>query len=291
VEDPDAHHNDDTADHDDMQGIQAEAAAGSGTGSGTVSRTASSQEPPAPRTPLQKGIKQPKVYTDGTVRYALLTSTGEPTNLREALTDENWKFAMQDEYDALIANKTWHLVPPCRHRNVIDCKWVYRIKKHADGTIDRYKARLVAKGFKQRYGLDYEDTFSHVVKIITIRLVLSISVSRGWSLRQLDVKNAFLHGILEEDVYMKQPPSFGSSANPNYICKLDKALYGLKHAPRAWYSRLSFKLSTLGFVPSKADTSLFSLLSQGLLFFSLYMLMISLLPVHLIQPYLHYCTI
>jgi histone deacetylase 1/2 len=291
VEDPDAHHNDDTADHDDMHGIKAEAAAGSGTSSGTVSGTASSQEPPAPRTRLQKGIKQPKVYTDGTVRYALLTSTGEPTNLREALTDENWKFAMQDEYDALIANKTWHLVPPCRHRNVIDCKWVYRIKKHADGTIDRYKARVVAKGFKQRYGLDYEDTFSHVVKIITIRLVLSISVSRGWSLRQLDVKNAFLHGILEEDVYMKQPPSFGSSTNPNYICKLDKALYGLKHAPRAWYSRLSFKLSTLGFVPSKADTSLFSLLSQGLLFFSLYTLMISLLPVHPIQSYLHNCTI
>ncbi|XP_071676997.1 uncharacterized protein [Lolium perenne] len=104
VEDPDAHHNDDTADNGDMHGIQAEAAAGS----------------------------------------------GEPSNLREALTDENWKLAMQDEYDALIANKTWHLVPPCRHSNIIDCKWVYRIKKHVDGTIDKYKARLVAKGFKQR---------------------------------------------------------------------------------------------------------------------------------------------
>ena len=119
------------------------------------------------------------------------------------------------------------------------------------------KARLVVKGFKQRYAIDYEDTFSPVVKAATIRLVLSISVSQGWSLRQLDVKNAFLHGVLEEEVYIKQPPSFESSATPNYICKLDKALYGLKQAPRAWYSRLSAKLHTLGFIPSKGDTSLF----------------------------------
>src|SRR3954462_11280757 len=136
--------------------------------------------------------------------------------------------------------------------NVIDCKWVFKVKKHADGSIERYKARLVAKGFKQRYGIDYEDTFSPIVKASTIRTVLSISISKGWSLRQLDVKNAFLHGVLEEEVYMKQPPGFESSANPTYICKLDKALYGLKQAPRAWYSRLSSKLHALGFVPSRA---------------------------------------
>jgi histone deacetylase 1/2 len=136
---------------------------------------------------------------------------------------------------------------------------VFRIKKNTDGTIDRYKARLVAKGFKQRYGIDYEDTFSPVVKAATIRTVLSVSVSRGWKLRQLDVKNAFLHGVLEEEVYMKQPPGFEDPNVPNYICKLDKALYGLKQAPRAWYSRLSSKLIDLGFVPSKADTSLFLL--------------------------------
>jgi histone deacetylase 1/2 len=221
------------------------------------------------RTRLQRGIKNPKKYTDGTIRYGMFTSTGEPCTLTEALGDENWCNAMNEEYKALMDNKTWHLVPPSRNKNLIDCKWVYRIKKKADGTIDRYKARLVAKGFKQRYGIDYEDTFSPVVKIATIRLVLSISVSRGWSLRQLDVKNVFLHGILEEDVYMKQPPSFGSSANPNYICKLDKALYGLKQAPRAWYSRLSSKLSTLGFVPSKADTSLFLFAKSGIIIFLL----------------------
>src|SRR6185437_8412155 len=99
--------------------------------------------------------------------------------------------------------------------------------------------------------------FSPVVKAVTIRVVLSIAVSRGWSLRQLDVQNAFLHGILEEEVYMQQPPGFVEKSKENYVCKLDKALYGLKQAPRAWYSRLSTKLIDLGFRPSRADTSLF----------------------------------
>jgi hypothetical protein len=215
------------------------------------------QPPSPPRTRLRQGISKPKKYTDGTVRYGMLSSTGEPCNLKEALDDQHWCKAMEEEYEALIQNKTWHLVPPSSNKNIIDCKWMYRIKKRADGTIDRYKARLVAKGFKQRYGIDYEDTFSPVVKIATIRTVLAISVSRGWSLRQLDVKNAFLHGVLEEEVYMRQPPGFEHPHAPHYICKLDKAIYGLKQAPRAWYSRLSSKLCELGFIPSRADTSLF----------------------------------
>jgi len=210
-----------------------------------------------PVTRLQHGIRQPKIRTDGTIRYGCFTSTGEPQNLEEALNDEKWKAAMDNEYHALMENKTWHLVPPQKGRNIIDCKWVYKIKRKADGTIDRYKARLVAKGFKQRYGIDYEDTFSPVVKATTIRTVLSIAISSGWSLRQLDVQNAFLRGILEEEVYMKQPPGYEKHSMSQYVCKLDKALYGLKHAPRAWYSRLSQKLQDIGFQASKADTSLF----------------------------------
>ena len=135
---------------------------------------------------------------------------------------------MDDEYFALLKNGTWHLVPPSQEKNVIDCRWVYRIKAKADGTLDRYKARLVAKGFKQRYGINYEDIFSPVVKITTVRLVLSVVVTKGWKLRQLDVQNAFLHGVLEEEVYMKQPPGYESLEFPNYVCKLDKAIYGLK---------------------------------------------------------------
>jgi histone deacetylase 1/2 len=157
---------------------------------------------------------------------------------------------------ALVKNKTWHLVPPRKVINVIDCNWVWKIKYKAYGSLDKYKGRLVAKGFKQRYGIDYEDTFSPVIKMSTIIIILSIAVSKGWSMRQLDVQNAFLHGILDE-VYMRQPPGYVDKTRPNYVCKLDKALYGLKQAPRAWYARLSTKLIALGFHASKADTSLF----------------------------------
>lgn len=134
---------------------------------------------------------------------------------------------------------------------------MYKVKKKANGTVDRYKACLVAKGFKQQYGIDYEDTFSPVVKAATIRLILSIVVSKGWSLRQLDVQNAFLDGVLEEEVYMHQPPGYKDVKYPNYVCKLDKAIYGLKQAPRAWYARLCNKLQQLKFTLSKGDTSLF----------------------------------
>ena len=144
----------------------------------------------------------------------------EPINLHDALANKDWKEAIDNEYNALIKNQTWHLVPPQHGANVIDCKWVYKIKRKSDGSIDRYKARLVAKGFKQRFGIDYDDTFSPVVKATTIRLVLSIALSRGWSLRQLDVQNAFLHGVLEEEVFMRQPPGYENHSAPHYVCKL-----------------------------------------------------------------------
>jgi histone deacetylase 1/2 len=166
---------------------------------------------------------------------------------------------MELEYQALLRNQTWTLVPPPPRVNVIDSKWVFKVKKHADGSIERYKARLVARGFRQRYGLDYEDTFSPVIKPTTIRVLLSIAVTRGWSMRQLDVQNAFLHGLLEEEVYMRQPPGFVDSARPDYLCRLTKALYGLKQAPRAWHARLATALRARGFVPSTADSSLFLL--------------------------------
>jgi histone deacetylase 1/2 len=240
----------------------AAAPSGSGVASDSTSSAVpvSAMTPPSrPATRSQHGIVRPKQYTDGTVRWAMaVTSTpDEPTTLRDAFQDPNWVSAMNTEHQALLHNRTWHLVPPPKGKNIIGCKWVYKVKRKADGSIDRYKARLVAKGFKQRYGIDYEETFSPVVKAATIRLILSVAVTKGWSLRQLDVQNAFLHGILEEEVYMQQPPGYVDSNHPQYVCKLDKALYGLKQAPRAWYARLCAKLQSLGFTPSKADTSLF----------------------------------
>jgi hypothetical protein len=164
-----------------------------------------------PTTRAKKGIHRPWVYTDGTVRYGkhgFLTHSGEPYSIDDALVDKNWKIAMDSKCDALMKNKTWHLIPLMKGRNVVGCKWVYKIKRKQDGNLDRYKVRLVAKGFKQRYVIDYEDTFSPVVKIATIHIILSIVVSKGWSLRQFDVQNAFLHGYLEEEVYMQQPPGY-----------------------------------------------------------------------------------
>ena len=137
-------------------------------------------------------------YLAACLAHAVDDPTAEPRSYQAAMSIPHWRAAMEQEYHALMKNKTWTLVPPPSRVNIIDSKWVFKVKKHADGSIERYKARLVAKGFKQRQGLDYEDTFNPVVKPTTIRLLLSLAVSRGWSLRQLDVQNAFLHGLLEK---------------------------------------------------------------------------------------------
>ena len=162
-----------------------------------------------------------------------------------------------EEYNALISNGTWSLVPPPPNQHIIGCKWVFKMKRTSNGSIDRYKARLVAKGFNQKQGVDYEETFSPVIKPVTVRTVLSLAISGGWSIRQLDVKNTFSHGYLSETVYMKQPPGFVDPTNPSYVCRLHRSLYGLKQAPRAWFNRLSTQLLKLGFIGSRADTSLF----------------------------------
>lgn len=135
---------------------------------------------------------------------------------------------MDCEYAALLKNKTWTLVPASPILNVVGNKWIFHIKRNDDGSIQRYKARLVAKGFHQSPEVDFFETFSPVVKASTIRVVLSLAVSRGWALRQLDFNNAFLNGTLDEDVYMHQSLGYEDPAYPNHICKLNKAIYGLK---------------------------------------------------------------
>lgn len=141
--------------------------------------------------------------------------------------------------------------------NIVGCRWVYRIKRKADGSIDRYKARLGAKGFNQQEGLDYDETFGSVVKSATIRTILSIAHSRDWPIKQLDIRNAFLNGFLFEEVYMAQAPGFIDPHKPTHVCHLYRALYGLKQSPRAWFYRLSKFLTRLGFFNSRTDGSLF----------------------------------
>uniref|UniRef100_A0A2N9HU52 Integrase catalytic domain-containing protein n=1 Tax=Fagus sylvatica TaxID=28930 RepID=A0A2N9HU52_FAGSY len=167
------------------------------------------------------------------------------------------KNAMQDEYDALIRQGTWSLVPPPQNHNIVGCKWVYKLKTHSDGSIARYKARLVAKGFHQQQGIDFDETFSPVIKPPTVRMILSLAVSLNWPLRQLDVSNAFLHGILKEEVYMSQPQGYISAQHPDYVCRLHKSIYGLKQTPRAWFERFTGQLIQFGFIASAAGSSLF----------------------------------
>lgn len=132
----------------------------------------------------------------------------EPKSLKSALKHPGWRNAMLEELQALQANSTWDLIPRTSYMNVVRCKWVYKSKLNADGTLKRLKARLVAKGFPQVPGIDFTETFSPVVKPATIRVVRSVALARKWSIRQLDVKNAFLHGRLVELVFMAQPPGF-----------------------------------------------------------------------------------
>ncbi|KAI5328775.1 hypothetical protein L3X38_028172 [Prunus dulcis] len=208
-------------------------------------------------TRAKAGIHKPNPRYAMTATTHPILSSIEPTCVSQAVKDPLWRQAMSNEFNALIRNGTWELIPSLPSQNLIGCKWVFRIKRHPDGTIDRYKARLVAKGFHQRPGVDFSDTFSPVVKPTTIRIVLHLAVTHGWPIRQLDVNNAFLHGTLLENVYMVQPPGFVDSNHPSYVCKLRKALYGLKQAPRAWYKELHSFLLSHGFVNAISDASLF----------------------------------
>nr|KYP34077.1 Retrovirus-related Pol polyprotein from transposon TNT 1-94 [Cajanus cajan] len=149
----------------------------------------------------------------------------------EVVQDAKWRLAMQQEIYALETNGTWSLETLPDGKKPLGCKWVYKIKHNSDGTIERYKARLVILGNHQKEGVDYTETFAPVVKMVTVRLVLAVAATKKWELHQMDVHNAFLHGDLHEDVYMKLPPGFHAS-QPNHVCKLKKSLYGLKQAPR-----------------------------------------------------------
>ncbi|KFK33814.1 hypothetical protein AALP_AA5G063400 [Arabis alpina] len=225
----------------------------------TTTTTSIQQPPPKPMTTRrQNNIVKPNPKYN---YFAALSPSipAEPQTLAQALKDRQWREAMSQEITAFARNQSYDLVPRLPHYNIIGCKWLYKNKFLSTGFHHRCKARLVAKGYNQKFGYDYTDTFSPVIKSTTIRLVLDIAVSKGWPIQQLDVNNAFLQGTLTEEVYMEQPPGFIDNDHPNYVCRLHKAIYGLKQAPRAWYTELHNFLITLGFNNSLADTSLFVL--------------------------------
>jgi hypothetical protein len=174
----------------------------------------------------------------------------EPTSFAEATTGSDslaWQHAMQKEFNSLVDNGTWVLVPLPAGRKAIGCKWVFRVKQLADGSVDRNKARLVAKGFAQRQGLDYGETFSPVIRLEDLRTLLAFAVSKDLEIHQMDVDSAFLNGTLQEKVYMQQPEGFVDPEHPQYVCKLRKSIYGLKQAPRVWNHTIDAYLKSKGY--------------------------------------------
>ncbi|KAK2403016.1 hypothetical protein QL285_052490 [Trifolium repens] len=186
-----------------------------------------------------------------------LISMIEHKNVDEALTDDGWIVAMQDELNQFQRNDVWDLVPRPTHKNIIGTKWVFRNKLNEQGEVVRNKARLVAQGYSQQEGIDFTETFAPVARLEAIRLLLSYAVNKGITLYQMDVKSAFLNGVISEEVYVKQPPGFEDLKKAEHVFKLKKSLYGLKQAPRAWYEKLSNFLLENGFQKGQIDNTLF----------------------------------
>lgn len=178
-----------------------------------------------------------------------------PTCYSEAVKHECWRNAMKEELQALEDNHTWDIVPRPSNAKTIGCKWVYSIKLRSNGTLDRFKARLVALGNKQKYGVNYVETFAPVAKMTTVRLIISLAASQGWPLHQMDVKNAFLHGDLKEEIYMTLPPGLSSSSSG--VCKLKRSIYGLRQSSRTWFDKFRTTLLQFSFKQSQYDPPLF----------------------------------
>nr|GEW84847.1 hypothetical protein [Tanacetum cinerariifolium] len=215
-----------------------------------------------------------------------------PRSHIHALSDPNWQKAMVNEYNALISNRMWALVPRRANVIVVRCMWLFRHKFNAYGSLSRYKARLVANGRSQQ-GIDCDETFSLVVKPTTIHIVLSLAVSQDCPFHQLNVKNAFLHGLLSKTVYMHQPLGLIDSRHPDYVCHLQRSLYGFKQAPHAWFQRFAGFVTRIVFSTSKLIRPYLFFIDVLILLVSYYMYVtsFSLLLLQLFyNALLHYFT-
>ncbi|KAM0981906.1 hypothetical protein EV1_014829 [Malus domestica] len=181
----------------------------------------------------------------------------EPENYIEASQDEAWKKAMDEEITMIEKNDTWRLVDRPSDKPIVGVKWIFKTKLNLDGTVQKHKARLVAKGYTQKPGIDFNETFAPVARLDTIRTLIALAAQKGWKLYQLDVKSAFLNGILEEEVYTDQPDGYIIKGEEHKVYKLKNALYGLKQAPRALYSNIDTHLLQSGFKKSPSEATLY----------------------------------
>ena len=191
---------------------------------------------------------------------ANVAAAGDPGTFKQALRSgsaQHWKTAMEKEYSSLTKHETWELVDLPEDANLVGSKWVYKTKRNADGTIDKHKARLVAQGYTQEEGIDYNEVFAPVAKYKSIRTILAIANQLDLEVHQMDVCSAFLNGVLEEDIYMKQPEGFISEKFPKKVCKLKKSLYGLKQSARVWNKQIDEYLKKSGYIQNTADPCIY----------------------------------
>ncbi|GJT88810.1 zinc finger, CCHC-type containing protein [Tanacetum coccineum] len=188
----------------------------------------------------------------------LLFTEEEPRNYKEASTDKKWIEAMEIELDSINKNNTWTLTTLPMNHKAIGLKWVFKTKRDAKGKIIRYKARLVAKGYVQEQGLDFDEVFAPVARIEIVRLILALAAYHGWQVHHLDVKSAFLHEDFNEEVYVTQPEGFIQQGNSGKVYKLNKALYGLRQAPRAWNVKLDQTLKSLDFKKCNLEQAVYT---------------------------------
>ncbi|KAJ3503727.1 hypothetical protein NLJ89_g8305 [Agrocybe chaxingu] len=201
----------------------------------------------------------------GGVEFAMGAATSDaegldPRTLAEAQGRADWPMweeAIQKELESLQKAGTWKVVERPPGKNIVGCKWVFRIKKDAFGRIEKYKARLVARGFTQVYGVDYTETFAPVAKMASLRTILAIAAKNDWPIEVFDFNSAFLNGKLDEEIFMQLPPGFEGCDGRRFVAKLQKALYGLKQGGRTWYQALLRALLDLGFTRSEYDHGVF----------------------------------
>lgn len=196
----------------------------------------------------------------------------DPVTYEEAAQHSNWQFAMKEELLAIEKNKTWNLVDLPQGKQAIGLKWIFKTKVGSDGAVHRHKARLVAKGYSQKFGEDFEETFSPVARFETVRVLLALAAQMKWPVYQLDVKSAFLNGELSEEVYVTQPEGFQLEGKEDKVYRLNTALYGLKQAPRAWYSKIDQYFIQQGFTRCDCEPTLYNKKQEegGLLLVCLY---------------------
>jgi Reverse transcriptase (RNA-dependent DNA polymerase) len=183
--------------------------------------------------PIQEFISYDKLSNNYKCFLSSISKELEPNSYQEAIKSPAWCKTMEEELHALEKNRTWKITQLPKEKKLVGCKWVYKIKYNGDGTIEKYKARLVDKGYTQTYGIDYHDTFAPIAKMNTIRILLSVAVNNNQTLYQMDVKNVFLQGTLDEEIYMNLPSGYKSESGKDLVCKLEKSIYGLKQSPRA----------------------------------------------------------